>query len=67
MSRQVSRGSPGEYQADDEAGVARLLWRVSGMSDKALWMRPPVMAVLRHPRWLLPSGVCPREGLKVSN
>ena len=30
MSRQVSRGSTGEYQADEQAGVARLHWRVSG-------------------------------------
>ena len=30
MSRQVSRGSAGECQADEEAGVARLRWRVSG-------------------------------------
>ena len=31
MSRQVSRGSAREYQADEqEAGVARLRWRVSG-------------------------------------
>ena len=29
MSRQVSRGSAGEYQADERAGVARLSWRVS--------------------------------------
>ena len=29
MSRQVSRGSAGEYHADDQAGVARLSWRVS--------------------------------------
>ena len=28
--RQVSRGSAGEYQADEQAGVARLSWRVSG-------------------------------------
>ena len=28
MSRQVSRGSAGEYQADEQAGVARLSWRV---------------------------------------
>ena len=27
---QVSRGSAGEYQADEQAGVARLRWRVSG-------------------------------------
>ena len=30
MCRQVSRGSAGEYQADEQAGVARLSWRVSG-------------------------------------
>ena len=30
MSRQVSRGSAGEYHADEPAGVARLIWRVSG-------------------------------------
>ena len=28
-SRQVSRGSAGEYQADEQAGVARLSCRVS--------------------------------------
>ena len=30
MSGQVSRGSAGEDQADERAGVARLSWRVSG-------------------------------------
>ena len=30
MSRQVSRGSAGEYEADERAGVARLRCRVSG-------------------------------------
>ena len=30
LEKQVSRGSPGEYQADERAGVARLSWRVSG-------------------------------------
>ena len=30
MSRQVSRGSAVDYQADERAGVARLSWRVSG-------------------------------------
>ena len=30
MSRQVSRGSAGDYQADEQAGVAGLSWRVSG-------------------------------------
>ena len=29
MSGQVSRGSAGEYQADERAGVPRLSWRVS--------------------------------------
>ena len=29
MSGQVSRGSTGEYQADERAGVARHSWRVS--------------------------------------
>ena len=30
MSRQVSRGSAGENQAEEQAGVARLSWQVSG-------------------------------------
>ena len=30
MSRQVSRGSVGEYQADEQAGVARLRSQVAG-------------------------------------
>ena len=30
MSSQVSLGSPGEYQADEQAGVAVLRFRVSG-------------------------------------
>ena len=30
MSGQESRGSVGEYQVDEQAGVARLSWRVSG-------------------------------------
>ena len=30
MSGQVSRGSAGEYQADERTGVARLSWRESG-------------------------------------
>ena len=30
MSRQVSRGSAGDYQADEWAGVAWLSWRLSG-------------------------------------
>ena len=31
MSGNVSRGSAGEYQADERAGVARLSWRLSGI------------------------------------
>ena len=30
MSRQESRGSAGEYQADEQAGVPGLSWRLSG-------------------------------------
>ena len=30
MSRQVSRGSGFEYQAEEQAGVVQLSWRVSG-------------------------------------
>ena len=30
MSGQVSRGSAGEYQADEQAGVAWLSWRLLG-------------------------------------
>ena len=30
MSRQVSRRSAGEYQADEQSGVAQLPWRVTG-------------------------------------
>ena len=30
MSRQVLRVSTGEYQADEQAGVARVRWRLSG-------------------------------------
>ena len=32
MSGQESRGSAGEYQADERAGVAGLSWRVSSRS-----------------------------------
>ena len=31
MSRQVSRGSAGEYQADEQAGVTRVSCRLSGI------------------------------------
>ena len=30
MSMQVSRGSDGDYQADEQAGVKQLRWRLSG-------------------------------------
>ena len=30
MSRQVSRGSAGEYQAEEQAGFGGLSWRISG-------------------------------------
>ena len=30
MSRQVSRGSAGDYQADEHAGVEQLRWQLSG-------------------------------------
>ena len=30
MSWQGSRGSAGEYEADEQAGVTRFKWRVSG-------------------------------------
>ena len=30
MSRQVSRSSGGDYQADEKAGVEQLRWRLSG-------------------------------------
>ena len=29
MSREVSRGSAGVYQADEQGGVTRLSWRIS--------------------------------------
>src|SRR5574337_1472636 len=35
MSRQGLRGSAGEYQADERAGVAGLSWRVSGRDRKS--------------------------------
>ena len=29
MGRQVSRSSAGEYQVEEQAGIARLSWRIS--------------------------------------
>ena len=34
MSMQVSGGSAGEYQADEQAGVERLRWRVRSESTR---------------------------------
>ena len=39
MSGQLSRGSAGKYQADDQAGVALLRWRVSGKPPEAFGER----------------------------
>src|SRR5574338_121812 len=46
MSRQLSRGSAGEYQADEQAGVAQLRWRVSGRCPCS-W-RAPSLASIRQ-------------------
>ena len=35
MSRQVSRGSAGDYEADEKAGVSMLSWRISGRGRPA--------------------------------
>ena len=35
MSRQLFRGSAGEYQADEQAGVARLRWRLCKVNRTA--------------------------------
>ena len=39
MSMQVSRGSPGDYHADEQAGVTGLSWRVSGSAMQETWVR----------------------------
>ena len=46
ISRQVSRGSAGEYQADEQAGVAWLSWRVSGRG--AGWCRAAELSSIRQ-------------------
>ena len=48
MSRQVLRGSAEEYQADEQAGVARLSWRVSGRG--AGRCRAAQLAIFRQTR-----------------
>ena len=42
----MSRGSPGEYQTDEQAGVARLSWRVSGI--EAGWCRAAEVSSIRQ-------------------
>ena len=46
MSRQVSLGSAADYQADEQAGVARLSWRVS--SRIAGTCRSAQLAIINH-------------------
>ena len=46
MSRQVSRGSAGEYQADEQAGVALLSWPVSGIGTG--WCRAAELSSIRQ-------------------
>ena len=45
MRRQVSRWSADQYQADKQAGVAGLSWRVSGRAGKG---RGAELAIMRH-------------------
>ena len=42
----MSCGSPGEYQTDEQAGVARLSWRVSGI--EAGWCRAAEVSSIRQ-------------------
>ena len=46
MSRQVSRGSAGHSQAEEQAGVARLSWRIS--SRRAGRCREAQMAYIKQ-------------------
>ena len=46
MSRQVSRGSAAEYQADEQAGVARFRWRVSSIG--AGWCHAAELSIIRQ-------------------
>ncbi|MGX9306726.1 hypothetical protein ACWXWB_23495, partial [Pantoea dispersa] len=46
VSGQVSRGSAGDYQADERAGVARLSWRLS--SRGAGRGRPAQLAIIKQ-------------------
>ena len=48
MSRQVSRSSTGEYQADEQAGVARLGWRLSGMGKSVYFYKIKKHVKVKH-------------------
>ena len=45
MNRQVSRGSAVDYEADEQAGVARLRWRIS--SRRADRCRVAQLAIIK--------------------
>ena len=46
MSRQVSRGSAGDYQADEQAGVMRLSWPQSSIREGRC--RPAQLAYIKQ-------------------
>ena len=50
MSRQVSRGSVADYEADEQAGVSRLSWRISpGLMFPHFKMRSFVLTFSKGP------------------
>ena len=54
MSRQVSRGSAGDYQADEQAGVTRLSWPQS--SRRSGRCRPAPLAIINQMNRQVSSG-----------
>ena len=54
MIGQVSRGSAGEYQADEQAGVAWLSWRLLGR--QAGKCRGAKLASIRQMSWQVSRG-----------
>ena len=54
MSRQVSRGSAGDYQADEQADVAWLSWRLS--SRRAGRDRAAQLAIIKQMIGQVPRG-----------
>ena len=46
MSRQVSRGLAGDYEADEQAGVSRLSWRLSWVTAYLQLLQPNLIG--RH-------------------